>query len=347
MKYNKAVCNGRYQIQHAGHFAMIKHATEIAETVYVIIGSASAFPNLRNPFRPNQRIDMLSAGFDDYGIDGSRVIFETVDDANYVNPRWEADIRDAIDERKEDKIVMVGYKKDRGSWWLDTFGWDLSEIDEQLIDGKTINATDIRNKYFTNGYIDPKSVSNKVALWLANFAETDEYKRLVHEHAYNNNELSKFASYPYQTSLNCMTGDAVVICNGHLMVTTRGNMPGLGAYALPGGHKDNNETTKECAIRELCEEVRLKVPERVIRGSIKNQKLFDYPNRSYPICKPTLAIYIELLPDFDGSSNTKLPKIKPRDEIRDVQWMPLHMVRRNRHMFFDDHYEIIQFFTGL
>lgn len=348
MKYNKAVVNGRFQINHIGHLKMIEEALSVADTVYVLIGSANAYPNMQNPFRPAERKAMLLAGMKDFGIDPTRVEFAYIDDSNYVNPRWEADVRDAVDEQTNDNITMVGYKKDKNSWWLETFGWELTEIEAQMHDGKVISSTNVRNDFFdpqVDFKIHDGIVTDNVLDYLTFWKSTnaDEYDRLAEEHLFNQKELAKMANYPYRMSLNCCTGDAVVICNGHLLTTIRGNLPGLGAYALPGGHKDENETFKECAIRELREEVRLKVPERVIRGSVKAQELFDYPNRSYPICKPTQALLIELLPDHDG----KLPAVKPREEIRDVFWMPLHMVRRNRHNFFDDHYQIIQKFLGL
>ena len=342
-KYNKAVCNGRYQIPHLGHLAMIEEATKIAETTYVVIGSAGAFMSPKQPFSVQERVEMLKLGLRDFGVDLRKIKFVSVHDNRYRNSRWEADMRDAVDEQPDDKIVMVGFDKDKGSWWLDTFGWNVHQVEEYKYNDLTISATNIRNDYFSGKSLYNHPISKSVEMFLIGFKLTDKYNTLKDEHEYNLKELAKMENYPYRDSLNCMTGDAVVVCNGHLLVTIRGNMPGLGAYALPGGHKNSDETTKECAIRELREEVRLKVPERVIRGSIKDQHLFDYPDRSYPICKPTQAILIELLPDNNG----KLPKVSPRDEIRDVKWMPLHMVRRNRDKFFDDHYEIIAYFLGL
>ena len=347
-KYNKAVVNGRFEIPHVAHLEMIRIAKSVAEKVYIVIGSASAFPNIMNPFRPAERIAMLKAAIKDYGMDYHEFEFVPVDDNNYRNARWEADIRDAVNEIRSDKITMVGYHKDKNSWWLETFGWELTNVPEQKVNGWTISSNDIRHAYFSGADVRAlhhDSLTPSTMDWLDNFKIKNpiEYARLHTEHAYNQKELNKFKAYPYAASLNCCTGDAVVVCNGHLLVTIRGNMPGLGAYALPGGHKDSNETFKECAIRELNEEVGLKVCERVIRGSIKETKIFDYPTRSYPICKPTLGVFIELMPDNNG----KLPKIKPKDEVRDVLWMPLHMVRRNRHNFFDDHYDIISYFCGL
>ncbi|UYD60124.1 hypothetical protein OPFAMLBM_00103 [Aeromonas phage avDM12-TAAL] len=347
--YDKAVVNGRYQINHIGHLEMIRVAMSVAKKVYIILGSANAYPNMKNPFRPAEREAMLRIGMKDYGLDPNKVNFRYVDDSNYTNERWQADIRDAVDEQMGDKITMVGNKKDKNSWWLETFGWELTEIDCQMHNGKPISATFIRDSFFDPEFdftsLHSEIVTPGVIEWLKSYKikKSEEYDRLAKEHQHNIKELKKMEAYPYREALNCSTGDAVVTCNGHLLVTIRGNMPGLGAYALPGGHKNEDETYKECAIRELREEVRLKVPERVIRGSVKKEKIFDYPGRSYPICKPTLALYIELQPDNDG----KLPAVKPRDEVRDVFWMPMHMVRRNRHNFFDDHYEVIQHFTGI
>lgn len=117
--------------------------------------------------------------------------------------------------------------------------------------------------------------------------------------------IGEIQNYPYPDALNCCTGDSVVVCNNHLLVIRRKFAPGKDALALPGGHKNANETFLDCAIRELLEEVRIKVPEKVIRGSIRNSMLFDHPKRSVHFSKPTVAQYIKLEPNNDGS----LPRI--------------------------------------
>ena len=349
-EFTKAVVNGRFQLPHLGHLACFAKALRTAEQVYILIGSAQAYPNTVNPFVPKQREDMIRLMLEDAGYtaeDMQRITFAYIDDASYRNEVWQADIRDAVDEMPEDTITMVGFDKDEQSWWLDTFGWAVTEVFPKNADNfiSRISSTRMRKRFFETKTVSLAFTSQSVIDYLTAFAKNpnSEFERLSHEHSYMKKELAKFDAYPYKGSLNCSTGDAIVVCNGHLLVTKRGNLPGLGAYALPGGHKDANETYLDSALRELTEEIKLKVPARVIRGSVKRTKMFDSPQRSAPFCKPTLGAYIELMPDNDGS----LPRIRRGDEVASVEWLPMHMVRRNKNKFFDDHYQIIQYFTGI
>ena len=59
-----------------------------------------------------------------------------------------------------------------------------------------------------------------------------------------------------------MTADCVVMTKGavpQVLLIERGNEPFKGCWAFPGGFLDMDETTEQCAIRELEEETRLKV----------------------------------------------------------------------------------------
>lgn len=61
-----------------------------------------------------------------------------------------------------------------------------------------------------------------------------------------------------------MTGDCIVItkeANAKVLLIQRGDEPYKGCWAFPGGFMNMDETTEQCAIRELEEETGLKVNE--------------------------------------------------------------------------------------
>ena len=60
-----------------------------------------------------------------------------------------------------------------------------------------------------------------------------------------------------------MTADCVVItreAEPKVLLIQRGNMPFKGGWAFPGGFMNMDETTEQCAIRELEEETGLRLP---------------------------------------------------------------------------------------
>lgn len=356
--FTKSVVIGRFQPMHNGHLSMIKHALSISHQVNIVIGSSWCYPNINNPFTLAQRIDMIKSAiwhnipefkFARDADVAKRIKFSGVRDYRYNDERWKLEVRQSIDETDDDSVVMVGFDKDKDSYWLHEFGWKFEAVPPVMgRDEKPLSATNIRYDFLSGAKLDQygEDLPSGVFSWLQYYKHVDQvngYKRLQSEYALWQNELAKFESYPYKDALNCCTADTVVVCNNHLLVIERKFAPGMGAYALPGGHKESSETFKECAIRELREEVKLKVPERVILGSIKESKLFDHPKRSCVFSKPTVAQYIVLQPNPDGS----LPRVMAASDAKRAFWMPMHQVVSNADKFFDDHYEIVINFLGL
>lgn len=352
MFFNKSVVLGRFQPFHYGHAKLIDEALKVSHTVYVVIGSANCYPNIKNPFTVEDRIRLIKDWITNkYGAAtrDTRFKFVSVSDYRYNDEKWKTEVRSAIDEKANDLVCMIGFDKDSDSYWLREFGWSLHEVEPYAPHGgRPYSATTLRDMYLLSDepieLLKHCTVVPKETLeFLKAYSDTRSFARLHEEAKHYAKEVEKFKDYPYKGSMHFCTGDAVVICNNHLLVIERKFAPGKGAWALPGGHKNENETFKACAVRELMEEVKIKVPEKVLRGSIKASNLFDHPNRCAMFNKPTVAQYIVLEPNADGS----LPKVKGTDDAKAAFWIPMHEVRRNQNMFFDDHAEIVTYFTGI
>lgn len=67
--------------------------------------------------------------------------------------------------------------------------------------------------------------------------------------------------YSYKYPRPAVTADMVVIARDErkVLLIERGNEPFKGCWAFPGGFMDMDETTEQCAIRELEEETGLQV----------------------------------------------------------------------------------------
>ena len=221
------------------------------------------------------------------------------------------------------------------------------------IDGvwQTIHATRLRQSLFSEYHGSLLDVVPSILLeetpegmheFLKWFINQETFTNLKEEYDYFRAETERFKGYPFPDSLNCCTADAVVVCRDHVLLVTRANAPGKGLLALPGGHKDH-ETFLQCALRELMEETCLKVPEKVMRGSLKAEKMFDDPKRSQNLVKPSMAYYFNIEPNYDGS----LPQVKPASDALAAGWYELGEVSEMPTRLFDDHSEMIGYFTGV
>ena len=68
--------------------------------------------------------------------------------------------------------------------------------------------------------------------------------------------------YTYKYPRPAVTADCIVItkeAEPKVLLVQRGNPPFMGAWAFPGGFMEMDETTEQCAIRELMEETGLHV----------------------------------------------------------------------------------------
>jgi bifunctional NMN adenylyltransferase/nudix hydrolase len=111
-------------------------------------------------------------------------------------------------------------------------------------------------------------------------------------------------------------------------------------WALPGGFLEGSESLLSGSLRELTEETGLKVPEKVLRGSLVESDEFADPKRSERGRVITHAFYFKLNDSMD------LPKVKGKSDAKKAMWVPLWEVMLKPYMFFEDHKMIIDRFIG-
>ncbi|UYD59644.1 hypothetical protein JNMOADIG_00115 [Aeromonas phage avDM5] len=348
--YDRAVVIGRFSsFFHRGHEMLIYKALQTAENVAVVFGSSHCYPNTINPLPTLVRVRMfkewMSENLTPY--EQKRVTFGHVPDYRYNEDRWQAEVREQAGEKAGEKVAMVAYDKDADSYWIRSFGWDHIQCMGVQNHGADISNTPMRDEFLRTGVINGAfPINPTVRSFLSTYWNTEGRElrdRLMEERQMWDNELAKFENYPYREALNCNTADTVVTCNNHILLIERKHAPGKDALALPGGHKNANETFQQCAVRELFEEVKIEVKEKDIIGSIKAHEVFDHPKRTAEFCKPTVAYYIVLSPGPNG----ELPAVNADDDAKAAFWMPMHIYKKNRARMFDDHAEIISRFTGI
>lgn len=336
MKYDIAVVIGRFQPFHNGHLNTIKQAFEVANTVHIVVGSANQPPTIKNPFSAGIRIGLIKEATMDLVVGGRMLRVSSVEDNLYHDAAWIKAVQEAVDAGDK-KVAVLGYEKDESSFYLKIFPtWDYVAIPAYMEDGgHPIDASKIRELLFENHLHYAKTaVPASVYRCLQNYQETEEYQQLVGEYQYIRSYRKQWEVAPYPVTF--FTVDSVVVQGGNLLLVQRKAAPGEGLWALPGGFINPNEKALDSAIRELREETRIKVPEAVLRGSVRAEKLFDHPQRSLRGRTITQAFLFEL-PD-----QPTLPKVKGSDDAAAAKWFSLNEVARMTNVLFEDHASIIK-----
>jgi bifunctional NMN adenylyltransferase/nudix hydrolase len=307
---------GRFQPCHEGHIHALSVAASQVDTLLVLVGSANRTRSISNPWTYHERVQMLRKKLRAAKVEN--VEFCALNDYKYNDEQWASDVRFTVRNRFAFTPTLFGHQKE-GNNYLKWFPeWEFRNIESSY----TINATQVRTKMFNTR--DKEMPQAAQADW-------DYYQ----------GEAARFANYPFPETLNFNCSDAVLVCQGKVLLIKRKFAPGLGSWALPGGFRNANETFLECAIRELIEETNVRVPEKVLRGSIVKTELFDEPKRSQGIPRNTLAVLIKIQPDADG----KCPRANGQDDALETEWVPI-IDALNNYQLYDDHADIISKLTG-
>ncbi len=117
-------------------------------------------------------------------------------------------------------------------------------------------------------------------------------------------------SYTYKYPRPAVTADCVVIAQAtrEVLLIQRGIEPFKGCWAFPGGFMNMDETTEQCAVRELEEETGLRVSSQRQIGTYSK---VDRDPRGRTITVAYLAL-------IDAPVS-----VKGQDDAAQAQWFPL------------------------
>ena len=118
-------------------------------------------------------------------------------------------------------------------------------------------------------------------------------------------------TFTYEYPRPAVTADCVVIARENepkVLLIQRGNEPFKGCWAFPGGFMNMDETTEQCAVRELEEETGLKVTE------IKQIGAYSKVDRD-PRGRTITVAYLAII--------DKAEAVKGLDDAAKAQWFPI------------------------
>lgn len=352
---------GRFSPFHKGHAETLRQALQRSDRVLVIIGSAFKPRDIKNPWTFEERRDMIlewwislmnlptaSRPCGELVIVGQR-------DHPYSNQRWLAEIQQHVSDANatlNGDVYLTGSDRDDSTFYLKEFpSYKMDLVTEDRKVSQYLSATGIRDIYL-GGKLNKRPLElreieelNRVfmpetsANFLTEFRNTPEFQTLVMEHEFQVEHDRKWSAAPYTPTFN--TVDAVVVQTGHVLLVKRRNAPGKGLWALPGGYLNPNEWMLDGAVRELIEETKIDIPKPVIYGSLKDDHIFEAPDRSIRGRLITRAFLFKL-PEHVVNGKITLPKVKGEDDAEKAKWFPLSEVLEMSNVLFEDHHAIIE-----
>jgi len=341
-EYDLIVFIGRFQPPHLAHIQIIKEAERISRKVLVLVGSANQPRTIKNPWTWQERGEMIKMSLPEHVQ--NNIAIRPLHDKMYNDQEWVKQVQDTVmnvDFNSDYKIGIIGYSKDETSYYLDMFPqWELIDVGNI----EDIHATDIRNIYLDENTeeIDfethiGRNLPSGIHDYLKAFQLTEDYEKLVKEYSFNKAYKKSWDTAPYAPTF--VTVDAVVVQSGHILLVRRRAEPGKGLYAMPGGFLNVDEKIEDAVFRELREETKIKVPEPVLRGSVKAKEVYDKVDRSLRGRTITHAYLIELQPG-------ELPKVKGSDDAEKAKWVPISVFEKMEDQMFEDHHHIIKDMLG-
>jgi len=341
-----AVLIGRFQPIHKGHVRLIIDALNKANHVIIGVGSANSPRTPRNPFTFEERKAMITrelVGFE------NRITVEPLDDSLYTDSEWSQQVRSVVadvivghnNRPTQAKVALAGYAKDASSYYLKYFPeWVDITVKNQMF---TYDSTVVREMFYEHymsgktNYLSPDMffgedipISDTSSVW-----HNTDYQDILFSLAKEWDFNKKYDPSKYH--INVITVDAVVLCNGHVLVVNRKFEPGKGLMALPGGHINKDETLENAMLRELREETKIDLSDKVLRRNIVEYKIFDHPKRSERGRVITTAYLIHL------QDENKLPKVSGGDDASKAFWVPVFELKKEN--MFEDHYDIVMKLT--
>lgn len=365
-----AVYIGRFQPFHLGHAHILSTALKENDLTIVLVGSARQAPTIKNPFSEDQRAEMIYAWANLSTKHPSLLHVEGLEDVGINNTEWIFSVQEKVAAAIKQHgmtmpadVTLYGADKDATSWYVHAFPQWGKKLLPLIPAGKELNATKLRDILFGQGAgaaMAQLAASNELPVetlrFLAKYVETEQYIARREEYLFIQDYKAKWASAPYAPVF--VTVDGVVIQSGHVLVVRRGNQPGKGLLALPGGFVKSNQTLKDALVAEITEETgmqlaegkrALEITKDMLRNNIRGFQVFDDPNRSLRGRTITNAFLIRL-------DDTKpLPKVQGMDapledtggkagvvETLAAFWLPLYVAFEHPEWWFEDHYIILK-----
>ncbi len=346
-----AVHMGHFQPVHQGHVKALLLGLEEADHLIVVLGTARQARSPHHPFTTQERREMIRLALP--AEVRQRVHFLPLR-KHYDDVRWSRAVQQGVDRIIATLMPDGATAQAPSVVWVGTFSAPLSTPQDHFPHwhrlhcepGSPLGAHDIRRALYAG---HPRAIdATLAALGPALPASTTDFLRawmtlpylgqMVREWQALQSYQEAWAASPYPPVF--VTVDAVVRCAGHVLLIRRGQAPGVGLCAVPGGFIEQRETAYQSAVRELIEETRLDVPPSELHSHLQASAVFDHPDRSPRGRTITHAFCFDL-------GERDLPQVQADDDALAAFWAPIDRLVDMEDQFHDDHFHILDHFIGL
>lgn len=329
---------GRFQPFHNGHEYLVQHALANADRLLIVVGSACAARNLRNPWTLAEREQMIRSTL---ALEQqARVEVAGIPDVFYCDGEWAGRVRHVVETHAGGEAVrLFGHTKDASSYYLSMFPeWHY----EELPNFEGLSATPIREELLATAHehvpglletdLAP-SLPEGVRRWLHEFCRTEAFREILEEAAAVDRFQTEWSGSPYPPSF--VTVDALVEWCDEVLLIRRKGRPGKGLFALPGGFLDPGERLEAGCRRELEEETGLQLP-----ADLTAEATFvgDHPDRS------DRGRFITHVFHFRLAADQSRPVVKGGDDAASASWVRRDQIPREQ--VFEDHYLLMEHMLG-
>ena len=338
-----SVLVGRFQPFHDGHLSLLRQALGLAPRVVVVIGSAFQARSPKHPFTWEERANMVRRALPEE--ERTRVVCTPVRDY-FEDARWITAVRRAVSQALADRSIgparstaLIGHLRDATRDYLHCFPeWSL-----KLSDGLPLRrASAMRDALFAAPEQGLRQLAHEapagVVDFLREWSTSPWFEPLRQEAALLRSYAASWAEAPYPPIL--VTVDCVVRCRDHVLLIRRGQAPGKGLLAVPGGFLEQRETTLQAALRELEEETHLALPAATLRACLKATDVFDQPDRSQRSRTITHGHFFDL-------ADREFPAIRADDDAAHADWTPIGRLCEMEDRFLDDHFQMLDHYLHL
>ena len=348
-QFDAAVFIGRFQPPHLGHVAMLEHALSSAKEVIVVLGSAFQARTPKNPFTWQERQAMIEACL--APEQRERLRFLPMADF-YNEARWVQAVQTGVQALLPSakagytpRVALIAHFKDASSEYLSQFPtWHRLDFPRQ----NHTDATAIREALFATANTEAaqqtlrstleEHLAEAMVATLLQWRSTDAFVALQEEWSILKGYRESWARAPYPPVF--VTVDALVQCQGKVLLVERGQAPGKGLFALPGGFLEQRDTLWQSCLRELQEETCIDLTEAQWRQALQQQQLFDHPDRSLRGRVITQVFHFDL-------GDHPLPEVQGADDAKEAFWWEIEEIQKHPERFFDDHFHILDTLLNL